>query len=185
MYLYPKAKEVLPNFDGKGSIYKACVCFDPEKNLDGLIEGLTNLVGPTPPIIRMGPAGFGQPGSTGRIGGFMVTMVDCPCDHPTPTSTVCDGWYSGNIFQPGGERLDTWGPNRGEPFQWVTSTGQVRSLPSWASKKDVLQDILDWEMSHPLDCCGKGDKSGGGSGTSVSQDATQFSTIKQNLFGNN
>tara|TARA_R110002110_G_scaffold401313_1_gene618120 strand:- start:7013 stop:7675 length:663 start_codon:yes stop_codon:yes gene_type:complete len=94
------------------------------------------------------------------VKGFFMQPSERPCacidmtnDPPDPTLGLwseCDGRSPSHfdILGRDGMPLDITST---QPF-WVTSTGETVFLAS-STRKGILQEILDWELSHPLKCC--------------------------------
>lgn len=129
-----RARMVLPDFGG--SIAKFCFCAD-EKEIKWVKKALSTFF-PASSNLKV----FGN-GDLAVVTGYEITARDCDCGFFTGD---CKGNEEFELLDQGGDAMSY---NMGF---WITSTGEHRPFPS-ASKKDILQDIIDTERGKPLPCC--------------------------------
>ena len=147
----------LPSFGG--SIAKMCLCYEPLTALK-LSNYLATQGYPPPPKV------IGGVGLIDHVKGHTIKLSKLPCkcrgSHRRESDgyTFCGGKKEFDILGQGGQPL-----NMRDGF-WITSTGDTRQFPS-ASKKDILQDILDTEMSITFPCCKRQAFSTGIGGTEI------------------
>ena len=123
--------------DMGGSITKTCMCMSRGDAIE-LGEILTKQGIVTPPQVN----------SNGKEAqGYLMVERDCDCGGFFSRSK-CVGHEEFELLDQGG------GPMKYSQGFWITSTGEHRPFPS-ASKKDILQDIINTETSNPLPCCSK------------------------------
>lgn len=133
----------------RGSILKICNCWT-KADAAWIVHTMLH-EGYSTPTVREDSQGGAS------VKGFFMQPSELPCacedmtNDPTPELyTECYGFTPShfNILGRNGMPLDITSTS---PF-WVTSTGETVFLAS-STRKGILQEILDWELSHPLKCC--------------------------------